>query len=785
MKLLIPLLLLVNFAYSQTPCFPDFERNYYFINHFEFNSLKNTNSGESNDITGFTNYSTNDFTTSVSMGETYSMQVAAENTVFRNNRFTAWIDFNNDELFSSNEVVLDAEDEYKNEMITIPVDSTYIGIRRLRVMMAGDEETLDPCGQYEYGESEDYYITITDSYSEPYFCTPFVERGSGVTIEDFKIGEISNCNSGNNGYTFYADSVFTTDLEIGKTYRMLVSKGTYAGNSVGFRVNIDFNDNRIFESAETVFVSPEGSGIVEKYVSIPNDTSIIGQHRMRVRINRWATPASQCTWADGETEDYMVNIVPQDSTQITDTDWQKILNFPEDQNVTDIIETYDNGYAITLMDGADRIARLIKFSKDGDTLWSKNIVSKDEYFYPSNINETNGGGFIICGSSSQTTQLSSYVVKLDACGDKQWAKFYGNPKKYDHATHAIQASDSNYVVLFKYLNDTSRIALAKLDLTGTVIWQNDYTYHHSSEPCDLIETSDKGFLITGYTYTPNQENSNDNYLRSMIIKIDSIGNTEWEKVLGTSDTISAAYSSVELETGGFMVLTSKREYGERMVIYRVDEMGNTIFHKLISDIPNTYRIYIRKMKGDNYCVVSSLQNGCFESTSMLGLYIIDSNGTILDTSFIEDHYLKISGAAVTEDNKLIVAGSKDFIDNDEIFMFKFNEDLEFDTLYNTTLNYDWLCDSTVTHVEIPKDNIDIDLYPTLASKGINIQINESKHLNYVVKIISLNGIILKSENIHSHELKNLSLKNFNAGIYIVTISSNNNVLLTRKILKSR
>lgn len=773
MKLLIPLMLLVNFAYSQTPCFPDFEKNYYFINHFEFNSLKNTNSDKSNDITKFTIYDINDFTTSVSMGETYSMQVAAERTVFRDNRFTAWIDFNNDEVFTPDEVVLDAEDDYKNERVTIPLDSTYIGIRRLRVMMAGGKETLDPCGQFEEGESEDYFITITGSYVEPCYCTPFITGSFNQNIEDFNIGEIFNCNSETDSYTFYPDSVFTADLEIGKTYRMLVSKGTVAGGSAGFRVSIDFDDNRVFESDESVFFSPDGSGIIEKYVTIPNDTSIIGQHRLRARASWRGAPASDCTWADGETEDYMVNIVPQDTTQIVVPDWQKIINIPGDQRVTDLIETYDNGYVVSLTDDTDsRIVKLIKFSIDGDTLWSKNISTFSELTHPSNIHETHDGGIIICGSASQSGNQSSYIVKLNACGDHQWANYYGNPNKYDYASHIIQSTDSNYVVLIKYLNDTSRIALTKLDTMGNIIWQNDFTYYRNAEPKDLIETSDKGFLITG---SP----------RSMIIKIDSSGNREWEKVLGMSGASNTAYSSVELETGGFLILTSKRGDDQSLGVYRVDEGGNILFYKAISDIPHSYKLFIRKMKGDNYCIVSSLQNGCFEYTSMLGLYMINSNGTILDTSFVEDHHLDIRGALVTKDNKLLVAGSKDFIDNHKVFMFKFNEDLEFDTLYNTTLNYDWLCDSTVTYVELPNDNIHIDLYPNPTSQEINIQINESKHLNYVVNIINLNGAILKSENIHSNELKNLSLNNFNAGIYIVSISYNNNVLLTRKILKSR
>ena len=104
MRYLITLLFIVNLVYGQTPCFPSFNYNYDYINHFEFNSIFNIKSGENGD---YTVYSIDDFTTSVSLGETYSMQVAREHTAIKNNRFKICIDFDNDGTFNSDEVVLE------------------------------------------------------------------------------------------------------------------------------------------------------------------------------------------------------------------------------------------------------------------------------------------------------------------------------------------------------------------------------------------------------------------------------------------------------------------------------------------------------------------------------------------------------------------------------------------------------------------------------------------------------------------------------------------------------
>jgi hypothetical protein len=787
-KILILFIFSVNLVYGQPGCIPGFGDNYGYINHFEFNSLFNIRSGENGD---YTLYDVDEYTTSVTMGETYSIQVASESTPVWT-QYTAWIDFDNDGYFEPGEVVLNAHGvPYVNEMITIPTDPNFLGLRRLRVMVASNADTLNPCGYYNEGEAEEYFITITDSYVEPCYCTPFIQYDLEIEIKDFKVGEILNCNSDYNPFsyfTFYPDSLFSTDLEIGKTYRILISKGTFAGVSVGVRAYIDFNNDHVFSPSESILEESSG-GIVDSYFTVPNDSNIIGEHRLRVRINHYYIPGSGCMWTSGETEDYMINIVAQDTNE-NYPDWQKIIHLPNSQGVYDIKETYDKGFALSLVEGPDMDEfRLIKFSINGDTLWSK-FPASDESNYPLKMHETFDGGFIVCGLTLENEPDGDpYAMKLDACGDLQWKKTYGNQMNYDYASHILQSSDSNYIVLVKYLSDTSRIALFKLDSIGNIIWQNDFTHHMDSEPEDLIETSDKGYLITGTTYTPNPGDSSAYWVRSMVIKVDSTGNEQWEKVLGITDTtVSVSLSSVELESGEFLIPTSSLDLETNKIslgVYKIDNLGNLLSYKRITSIPDKtiYGNFILKMENNKFCIVSSIYCGCFDNTAKLGLFMIDSEASVLDSAFINDYYLVIQGAVITENNKIVVSGSEDFPDDYDIFMYKFNENLEFDSLYSINLNYDSLCDLIIFQPELSKDNFNIKLFPNPTCQGINIQIIEPKDLEYLVEILNINGLILKIQKIKSNELKYLSLDDLNSGTYFITISQNNQFLSSRKIVK--
>jgi hypothetical protein len=504
-------------------------------------------------------------------------------------------------------------------------------------------------------------------------------------------------------------------------------------------------------------------------------------------------PASACSSERGETEDYIVNIVPQDTNEIIKPDWEKVIHLPSKQGVYDLKETYDNGYIIALAEGTNMSEmRLIKLSIDGDILWSKYPPS-DYIYYPLSMSVTHDGGLIICGGTAEndSTWGEPYVLKLNACGVQQWKETYGNTNNYDYASNILQTSDSNYVVLVKYLSLTSRIALFKLDSVGNVIWQYDYTHHDNSEPEALIKTSDNGFLITGYTYTPNPDDPDTFWLRSMVIKVDSLGNEQWEKVLGIdAETVSISFGSVELETGGFLVTTSVYEppsfYDRRLGVYKIDKSGDLVSFKTISGITDPIHArYIHKMGDNKYCIVAGVFNDCFNSSSMLGLYMIDSGANVLDSAFVNDNYLTINGSVITENNKIVVSGSKKFPNDYDIFLYKFNEDLDFDTLYNLNLNYDSICDITIYTPELSEINIKIDLYPNPACEGINIQINESNNEKYLVEIISISGTVIKREYIQANELNYFSLDDLNSGMYIITFSQNNQHLLSRKIVISK
>lgn len=796
MNKLLTIILSLTFHYSLCQyCEPDFNYHSTKINYFEFNSLLNMWSGSQ--VGNISVYDESQYTTYVTIGMEYFMQIAHESPSGSNWRYTAWIDYNGNESFESSEIILDYGAGYTaSTYVYIPSDSSIIGLKKLRIMTAYSSTTLSPCGSYNDGEAEEYYIHITDSIVKPCYCTPIYYNGTGTVIEDFRLNEINNCNSSyipDSFYIVYADSVFTTDLELGETYRIYISKGANAGISVGYVAWIDLNNDYKFSSSEIIANSGyNGIHIYDDYFTVSNNTGFIGNHRLRVRMTRMYSSPSPCLmWDTGETEDYYINIIQPDSTPNENAAWERTLDLLNNQNCYNIEETYDDGYSIIAGVGNNsNQLELIKLSIDGDTLWTKEYYSTNIY-YPMDIEVTHDGGFTICG---YTNKIDSgfgepFVLKLNACGIEQWERYYGNLNNYEYATHIKQITNGNYILLVKYLSLNERITLMELDSAGNIIWQNNFTHNNNSEPYELLLTSDGGYLITGITYTPMPEDSNIVWLRGMAIKIDSLGNEEWNKVICiNSHTVSATYSSIEMEDKGFLIsamMVDSINWSRNLGCYRLNKYGDFIWY---NDITNqeTYKYYgkfIRKFNNNKYVIVASKFDECDDYNHSLSLFTIDSTALVLDSLSLDDFFLRLNSAIITRNNRLVVSGAKVYPNDWDVFIYKFTEDLEFDSLYDSNIYYDSICDLIkFLPVDIELENMRIIAYPNPTCEGINIRIDNYNLENYTVELINSAGVVSRKMKNTNSENCFIECNDLKGGIYFLRIIFNEQQIISRKVI---
>lgn len=94
----------------------------------------------------------------------------------------------------------------------------------------------------------------------------------------------------------------------------------------------------------------------------------------------------------------------------------------------------------------------------------------------------------------------------------------------------------------------------KLDSTGSVIWQNTIGGNYDDYLFDIIQTIDGGFLLGGFSASNLSGDKTEGYLGGndfWIIKLDSLGNIEWQNTIGGSYTDQ--FSMEQTLDGGYIL----------------------------------------------------------------------------------------------------------------------------------------------------------------------------------------------------------------------------------------
>lgn len=161
---------------------------------------------------------------------------------------------------------------------------------------------------------------------------------------------------------------------------------------------------------------------------------------------------------------------------------------------------------------------VIKTDASGNIEWQKTIGGTHQELLLASF-QTNDGGYFLAGSSYSNIGFDKsencigvndyWVVKIDQLGNIIWQNTIGGYHA-DELKSAIQTSDFGYLIggwtYSGISGDKSEknkghddYWILKLDEQGNIIWQNGIGGTHSDELFSLVQTSDEGFVLGGFS----------------------------------------------------------------------------------------------------------------------------------------------------------------------------------------------------------------------------------------------------------------------------------------------
>jgi hypothetical protein len=230
--------------------------------------------------------------------------------------------------------------------------------------------------------------------------------------------------------------------------------------------------------------------------------------------------------------------------------------------------TNSNDSDVTGFHGGTYDCWVIKIDSIGNLQWQKTLGGSIEE-QASAVTQTLDGGYIAAGYSySNDDDVSGnhgnsdcWIVKLNYNGILQWQKCLGGTDD-DHANAIVATTDDGCIIAgFSESNDgdvngnhgNSDYWIVKLDSIGNLQWQKCYGGSNADVARSIQRTNDGGYIIAGNTLSNDSDVSGNHGGRDFwIVKIDSIGNLDWQKTLGGSNEDGAS-SIRQTFNGGYVV----------------------------------------------------------------------------------------------------------------------------------------------------------------------------------------------------------------------------------------
>ncbi len=220
---------------------------------------------------------------------------------------------------------------------------------------------------------------------------------------------------------------------------------------------------------------------------------------------------------------------------------------------------------------------VIKVDSLGNRLWARTLGdSNDDQAFSGAI--TTDGGIVVVGYSKNfgSQYQDALVAKFDQSGQLLWAKLLSGP--YTDEAYAVTAtSDGGCAVLIQSTSfgaGNYDFLLAKLDQSGNLEWAKAYGTPRSDYPTAIIQTSDGGFVLAGYTSTSTA------YLDILVFKVTSTGSIQWE-TLFSGDTSDYAHALAQSSDGSFVIAGATASFYQ-------DGTGDDDFFLLVLDSGGGY-----------------------------------------------------------------------------------------------------------------------------------------------------------------------------------------------------
>ncbi len=484
----------------------------------------------------------------------------------------------------------------------------------------------------------------------------------------------------------------------------------------------------------------------------------------------------------------------------------------------DVIETYDKGYLLIASKESNTI-QAIKIDVNGEVLWQKSYNNNDKYMYIQKVIETSDNGYVMVGYSKFYNNVygDPLIIKFNSCFEKEWCKTIYKQNNSGNAMDVIENNDNILLVLTNGNNDNleDNMNIYGITLNGEILWERDYAmqenYPELSEHTlyDLIQIGDN-YFASGFCYYPYPGYPGVVYLKPFIVGIDENYDEKWILPYGINDTLIGEVWRINYQNEdtiysyGYKIYYEDNQALSKGLLIKFNAEGEELG---IIEIEND-SAFSEGNEG-NIINLKFLDNGKLLGTDILldespnGLFyseiVFDTLSNVYNVR-PHENYSNLKRLITTYNKKYLQCGNYRYQNGDyDALLYKFDENLEPDSVYTASYTYDSLCPNTIESEDLelegcietgigelptPKEyysyiaSIPIKIYPNPASNVLHFALeNTQYHSDIKLQIFDTYGKLIEEQPIAAGSEKATTDVGFwKSGMYAVMVLSGGKVV---------
>jgi hypothetical protein len=253
---------------------------------------------------------------------------------------------------------------------------------------------------------------------------------------------------------------------------------------------------------------------------------------------------------------------------------------------------------------------LVKTDAYGTMLWDKTYGGTGND-YASSVVQTNDGGYLIAGTTNSfgSGNYDMYLVKTDPAGNIEASAAFGGVND-DRGSAAIETSDGGYAITgytTSFGAGEADAFFVKTDYAGSMQWQMTYGGPDSEYGYSVVATIDGGYAIAGDKIVYGEAGDSD----VLLVKTDYLGSMQWQMTYNGSDT-DYGRSLVEASDGGYAIAGYTTSYGAGQTdvwLIKADSVGKALWNQTWGGPDFDFGYSVLETSDGGYAIAGQLRGG--------------------------------------------------------------------------------------------------------------------------------------------------------------------------------